>query len=362
MPFVKAKKYAHKIRLGLAGPTGSGKTYTAEKVAAYIAAKEGGRVAVIDTEHGTAALYAEEFDFDHLVLESFAPDRYVEAIHEAEREGYAVIIVDSVTHAWAGKDGALEQVDKKAGQNGNSFTAWRDVTPQHNRLVEALVGCKTHIIVTVRSKMAYALQETEQNGRKRTVVEKLGLQPVQREGLEYEFDVFADIDVTNTLSVSKTRCKELQGYSVVKAGDELASTLWEWAQGDAAPVKTPAAPAVDRYSGFSENGVADWKAYNASLKAAGIVAEDVTRAVAPAHQDGLPRPTDYARWLELHPGQTLADMTAAIVAAKQTACEHTAAVDEATTLLTCSRCRLVLDGPPPTPAAEDAAPQPALPA
>lgn len=302
MPIQKAVKYQHKIRLGLAGPTGSGKTMSALRIAKGIADKEGGRIGVIDTEHGSASLYADEFDFDVIELTSFAPDRYVEAIHEFEQAGgYAVIIADSLTHAWNGKDGALEQVDRKSGQGGNSFTAWRDVTPQHSRLVEGLLGCKTHLIATLRSKMAYEV-DTDAKTHKVTV-RKLGLQPIQREGMEYEFDVFADLDVDNNLSVSKTRNKALSGYVIQKAGEQLGSQLWEWAQGAVAPERPEIKQALPPASPIAMLGF-DPDELKRLVKDAGLSNADLV-PVTGAGGNGGPRPMV---WMENNPGKTMADL------------------------------------------------------
>lgn len=339
MAIQKARKYQHKLRVGLAGPTGSGKTYTALKLAAAIVAKEGGRVGVIDTEHGSASLYADAFDFDVIELKSFAPDRYVEAINEFARAGgYTLLIVDSLTHAWNGKDGALEQVDRKAGAGGNSFTAWRDVTPQHTRLVDALLTCPFHLIGTLRSKMAYEVDTDPRT--KKVTVRKLGLQPIQREGMEYEMDVFCDLDADNTLSISKTRNAALSGYSVQKAGDELGLLLWEWAQGDAAPEPATAEPEPGRpdaepaqqpgrpsppatrspvakrltppeqLAGLGEaDGTVGAKFYQAIEDA--TLTKAMLAAVAPGKTPGTLNP---GMWLLANPDKTLRDLISAVVA------------------------------------------------
>ena len=125
LAFQKATKRQAKLRMALIGPSGSGKTFTALTLATAL----GKRVGVIDTEHGSASKYADRFAFDCLNLTSFSPGTYVEAIAAAAAAGFDVLIIDSLSHAWSGKDGALEQVDKKAAasRSGNSFTAWRDV-------------------------------------------------------------------------------------------------------------------------------------------------------------------------------------------------------------------------------------------
>lgn len=102
MPFTRATKLEAKLRLALAAPSEAGKTYTALQLATHL----GGPLAVIDTERGSASKFADLFPFDVLELASFHPQRYIDAIHDAEEGGYSVLIIDSLSHAWAGKDGA----------------------------------------------------------------------------------------------------------------------------------------------------------------------------------------------------------------------------------------------------------------
>lgn len=236
-PFQPATIQGNRLRLALIGPTGSGKTYTALVIASRLAELDGTKVAVIDTEHRTSTKYADRFTFDHLPLDTFSPDQYVTALAAAAEFDYGVIVVDSLSHAWTGTDGALEQVDRaKARHHNSSFSAWRDVTPMHNRLVDALVASPAHLIVTMRAKQHYAVTDGEDaNGRRKTVIERLGLAPVQREGVEYEFDVIADIDVDHRAVISKTRCAALDGAVLLKPGAELADTLHGWLAGGAAP-------------------------------------------------------------------------------------------------------------------------------
>lgn len=243
--FKAAKKYGAKARVALIGPAGAGKTYSALAIAKVLAGN--GKVAVIDTENGTASKYADLFTFDTLQLETFEPDTYVKAIHAAEEAGYAVVVIDSLSHAWMGKGGALEQVDAAArrSSSGNSFTAWRDVTPKHNAMVQALIACKAHLIVTMRAKMEY-VQEKDDRGK--TIIRKVGLAAIQRDGLEYEFDVVGDMDIDNNLVVSKSRCPALHGKVFNKPGEHPGKELVEWLSGDA----PPAAPVVNE--GFPPAG------------------------------------------------------------------------------------------------------------
>jgi ABC-type dipeptide/oligopeptide/nickel transport system ATPase component len=241
--FSKATKKRARLRLGLAGPSGSGKTYTALAIATALAG-DGGRVAVIDTEHGSANRYAGLFDFDALDLESFSPLTYVQAIQAAaEHVGPSgVVIVDSLSHAWMGKDGALEQVDRAGKRGANSYTAWRDVTPQHNALIEALLACPAHLVATLRSKTEYVLEE-DSKGKK--VPRKVGMAPIQRDGMEYEFDVFADMTLDNDFCVSKARCPELAGAVIRQPGRDVARRLKAWLSDGVDTVAKPVAKLPD---------------------------------------------------------------------------------------------------------------------
>lgn len=214
--FTRATKTAMKLRLALTGPSGSGKSFSALQIASAL----GERIAVIDTEHGGSHYYAEQFTFDSLELTSFHPERYIEALHAAVQEGYQVVIVDSLSHAWMGTDGVLELVDKaaKRSKSGNSFSAWGDVTPLQRKLVETLLALPLHVIVTMRSKMEYVL-ETNSHGKQ--VPKKVGLAPIQRDAIEYEFDVVAEMDHEHTLIVTKSRLQSLADVVVPKPGQDF---------------------------------------------------------------------------------------------------------------------------------------------
>lgn len=235
MAFKKATKHQAKGRIALIGPTGAGKTYSALEIAKHM----GGRIGVLDTERKSASKYADIFDFDVEELEDFAPATYITKIREAAREGFDILIIDSLSHAWMGEGGILSQVDKRGGK----FDAWRHATPEHNRLVEAVLTYPGHIIATMRAKMAYEVKKQERNGRTETVVEKLGLAPMQREGLEYEFDVVGDMTQDNALHVTKTRCPAFRGAVIDLPGEKFARTLMAWLNsGEAVPAERDAHP------------------------------------------------------------------------------------------------------------------------
>ena len=237
--FSKAQKFDSKARIALAGPSGSGKTMTALALAKAL----GKRVAVLDTEHGSAAKYSDVFDFDTLALNPpFSVDRFVGAIDAAEAASYDVLVIDSLSHAWAGAGGILEYVDTRgATKAGGSYAAWADGTKAQNRLIERILAAKMHVIVTMRSKMAYSQEKEEKAGKTVTVIKKLGLQPVQRDGVEYEFDVYADMTVPeNLMVVTKSRCPGLVDKAFERPkGDEVAAILIPWLSGKEPPRVKP---------------------------------------------------------------------------------------------------------------------------
>ena len=223
--FQKATRKQAKARVAIDGPAGSGKTYTSLLAASVLA--NGGKVAVIDTERGSASLYADEFDFDVVELQNFNPRNYINAIDEAEREGYSVIVIDSLSHAWEGEGGILDLHDAatKRQKTENSYTAWKDVTPVHREFVDRMLQSKCHIIATMRAKMEYS-QEKDGNGK--TVIRKIGLAPVQRAGTEYEFTVVCDMDVDHSLAVSKSRCKPIADKIVSFPDKKFFGILNNW--------------------------------------------------------------------------------------------------------------------------------------
>lgn len=232
LTFKKAVKRAIKARFALDGPAGAGKTMSALKIATALV--PGGRVAVIDTERQSASLYANLFNFDVLELETFDPRLYIEAINAAAREKYDVIIVDSLSHAWSGKDGMLDKA-------GGKFSSWRDITPMHNALVDSLLTVPAHVFVTMRTHTEYLVtEEVDERGRKKQKVERVGLKPLQKAGSEYEFTVVGDMSLDNTMTISKSRCPALQGRSFVRPGEDVAAILRTWLEDGEAP-----APPVD---------------------------------------------------------------------------------------------------------------------
>lgn len=233
MLFKKAERKKAYLKIAITGVSGSGKTYSALQLAQGL----GGKIAMIDTENGSGELYSNLCEYDVAPMAApFTPSKYVNYIQEAEKAGYNVLIIDSLSHAWSGQGGVLEMVDKRAAtsRTGNSYTAWKDITPEQNKMIEAILQSKMDIIVCMRSKQAY---ELVQNDKGKMVPMKIGLAPVQRDGLEYEFTVMFDISVEKHIATaSKDRTGIFKDWCDVITPD-TGRMIRQWAESGAeAPV------------------------------------------------------------------------------------------------------------------------------
>lgn len=221
MKIRKAERKKAKLRLGIAAPSGAGKTYSALLLAFGL----GGKVGLIDTEHGSGDLYAHLGEYDIIAIDApYTVQKYVQAIKTFETAGYSTIIIDSLSHAWAGDGGLLDKQGKMADRGTNSFAAWRTITPEHNQLVDTMLRSPCHIIATMRAKQEYVL---ETNDKGKQTPKKVGLAPVQREGMEYEFTVMLDVDMNHIASASKDRTGLFDGQ-FFKIAENTGALLLEW--------------------------------------------------------------------------------------------------------------------------------------
>lgn len=241
--FKKATKEQAKLRLALQGPSGSGKTRSALEIARHL----GPKIAVIDSEHGSAAKYAGlgGLDFDACeVTDNYHPERLIKLLREAA-EAYDVVIVDSMTHWWNGPGGFLELVDqevanmKARGGRPDSHAAWKNVDKIYKELVRTILSVPAHVIVTMRAKQSY---EKEQDERGKTVVKKVGLAPEMRDNFQYELDIEGMINMDHQLVIGKNRCDGLDGKIFNKPGKEFADIVLAWLN-DGAPAAAKPEPA-----------------------------------------------------------------------------------------------------------------------
>lgn len=200
MKLQQAKRNQTKLRLGLSGASGFGKTYSA-LLLAYGITSDWAKIAIICTENNSASLYSNLGKYNVLSLEApFNPERYIQAIRVCENaDNIEVIIIDSITHEWNGKGGCLQIHDKLGGR----FQDWAPVTKRHQEFIDAILQSNCHVITTVRRKIDYSL-DTAQNGR--TKVVKHGTKEITREGFEYELTVnFEIINDKHMVRASKDR-------------------------------------------------------------------------------------------------------------------------------------------------------------
>ncbi|MFJ9799797.1 AAA family ATPase [Streptomyces sp. NPDC101145] len=213
LDFEDAVRAAEKARIALTGPSGSGKTYTALSIGTGLL-PDGGTLGVIDTERGSASKYAGLFTFKTMKLPSFEPQALIRALAVAAARGIDVVVIDSLTHFWSGRGGALAQVDQKtrAASSKNAFTTgWKDVTPLLHDMLDAILAYPGHVICTMRVKTEWVLQEN-QNGKKEPT--KVGMKLDQRDGIDYEFDLVGALDQNHVMTVDKSR------YPTVEVGSQ----------------------------------------------------------------------------------------------------------------------------------------------
>jgi hypothetical protein len=222
MQLQQAQRHQVKLRLGLSGASGFGKSYSA-LLLAYGITNDWSKIAIIDTENNSASLYSHLGNYNVLTLnEPYSPERYIEAINTCERASMEVIIIDSITHEWSGKGGCLQIHEDLGG----TFQMWAKVTPRHQAFIDAILGSKSHIITTVRRKMDYSLDITS-NGK--TKVIKHGTKEVTREGFEYELTVnFEFINDKHLVSASKDRTGLFMGKPEFVINSSTGKRLLEW--------------------------------------------------------------------------------------------------------------------------------------
>lgn len=227
--FQKAKREKIYVKCLLAGPSGSGKSYTALRIATGMAQEDGSRIAVIDTENGRIRYYANEFDFDDLQLQDFRPESYIEAIDAAVDAGYHVIVIDGITPEWDWCNAAHDAM------SGNSFTNWGKITPRHEKFMNKMLECSAHIIATVRGKDSYVIEDT--NGRQ--TPKKVGMGYQARGNTEYSFSATWMLrQDTHVAEIQKDNTHLFEGrYDVLTEKDGKA--LYHWANdGETAPPRS----------------------------------------------------------------------------------------------------------------------------
>lgn len=237
--FAPATRHQLRARIALDGPTGSGKTWSMLAWARALAGPEG-RIAVVDTERGSASLYSDRFSFDVLTwAPPYDPRKLAEVLRAAETEGYDVICVDSLTHFWKGEGGTLDIVEAAGSRSGgNKYAGWQTGTPALRTLIDTMLGLDAHFVATMRSKMEHVLME---NSRGKLEPVKIGMQPEMRADIEYEFTLCVSMDLDHRGTVTKSRCEELADALIAPGlpnTEDAASRFLAWLR-DGAPSPEP---------------------------------------------------------------------------------------------------------------------------
>lgn len=215
----KSERSKAKIKMALQGPSGAGKTLSALLIAQGLTNGNLSKVAIIDTENGSADLYSHLGNYNVLTLESpHSPERYMEAIDVCLHAGMEVIILDSISHAWD------YLIDYHSSLPGNSFTNWAKITPRQKAFVDKILQCNAHIISTMRVKQDYVL--SEKNGK--MVPEKVGLKAIQRDEISYEFTIVFDIDSKHFAVSSKDRTQLFEGKPPFTINTSTGKKILDW--------------------------------------------------------------------------------------------------------------------------------------
>jgi len=236
----KATRKKVKLRLGLSAVSGGGKTFSALLLAKGLVG-DWSKIAVIDTENGSASLYSHLGDFNTIELQApYTPERYIQAIKACEDAGMECIIVDSITHEWDGKGGLLEI---HSSMQGNSFTNWSSLTPRHQKFIDAILQSTAHVITTVRRKTEY---EMSKDGNGKTKVEKAGLKEVTRDGFEYELTVNFNLDTNHHCTTSKDRTGLFMDKPFFTITEQTGELIKDWCEsGEDAKVANSNAEALN---------------------------------------------------------------------------------------------------------------------
>jgi len=226
MKLQKATRKKVKLRLNLSAPSGAGKTYSALKLAKGLVG-EWSKIAVIDTENGSASLYEHLGDFNTIDLQPpFSPERYIQAIDTCLSAGMECIIIDSSSHEWSGPGGCLEINENLANAKyrGNTWSAWNETTPRHDAFVSKVLHAPVHIITCTRSKMETVMTDDKK-------VKKVGMKDIQREGWEYELTVSLNIDRdTHKAIASKDRTELFDNKEPFLITEKTGELIRDWCE------------------------------------------------------------------------------------------------------------------------------------
>ena len=220
-----AERKQVRMKMALQGTSGSGKTMSA-LLLAYGITGNWNKIAVVDTENGSASLYSSLGSYQVIQLTPpFSPERYIKAVELCEDAGIEVVIIDSLSHCWE------YLLDIHANMAGNSFTNWSKITPRQSAFINKILQSNCHVIATMRTKQEYVL--SEKNGKQ--VPEKVGLKAIQRDGVDFEFTLVFDLDLNHHATASKDRTSLFMGKPQFRISEETGREILDWCQAGISP-------------------------------------------------------------------------------------------------------------------------------
>jgi hypothetical protein len=289
MAFKQAERTNLYLRCALFGPSGSGKTMTALRMAQGISKKMGVPFAVIDTEARSASKYADRFKFVVDNLEKKTVDDYIASMKQAEKAGYKILVIDSLSHAWRELTDEVDRIAEKSASK-NTFSPWAKVNPKQKRFIDAILSFPGHIIATMRSSTEWVIGENK-NGK--TVPEKVGLKPEQGKGIEFEFDLLVELNQRHEATVTKDRTGKYQDEIIDKPGENFGAALYDWlSEGTAMPVPAAPVPTPQKAGTGTKtkpSGIPEKPAGKTQDTIRETVLKDITKIITAVSKSGLPQ-------------------------------------------------------------------------
>ncbi|MBR9861417.1 AAA family ATPase [bacterium] len=204
----------------MTGPSGSGKTYSSLLIAKGLCGRWD-KVCLIDTENGSADLYAHLGDFNVISMKApYSPEKYINALELCSQRGMEAVVIDSISHCWE------FLVEAHSNMVGNSFANWAKITPRHNSFIQSMLRVPFHIVATMRTKTDYVLNQKDN----KYVPEKVGLKTIQRDGVDYEFTLVFDLDIKHHASASKDRTNMFIDKPQFTITEDTGKKIMEWSK------------------------------------------------------------------------------------------------------------------------------------
>lgn len=234
--FQKAQRSQVFLKLAITGPSGSGKTLSALRLATGLTSESGNRIGLIDTENDSASLYADltegqcksfgipaPLDFDVCgIAPPFEAIAFDHAIKQAVKEGYGAVVIDSASHLWKGILAYKGDIDARGG---NQWTNWREPDKKFQDAIDSVLQSKIHVIFCMRSKTEYILED---NGKGKQAPRKVGLAPIMKDGLEFEFSAVLDVQMDHRAQSSKDRTGLFPSDKIFQINEDTGREVLAW--------------------------------------------------------------------------------------------------------------------------------------